>query len=309
MKKLFFAILILIIAVICGCATAATSAQEYFSIGMAYFELGKYEEAEMWLNRARQFDRTMAASQYNLGRIAFELQRYDEAAEHFEEILKKDPDNVLALRAAAYSRIKTGEIDIAQMHYDKLLELVPENADDGYNHALVLYAMERYVEAEQVLERYSYSMHDNRDLLLLYARTKSAQNKVEAIDSFFAWLSEGSDPKVRYEYALTLEYHELYARAIEEYRKAISEVTPQTGNIKKSDIRFALARVLLIADGESTEGIIEMQNAVAEGFNDISAIEKLIESGKVTGANRDSLRDLVSSIRRELETDPESGSQ
>jgi len=314
MKNLFFAILILIAAVICGCATAATSAQEYFSIGMAYFELGKYEEAEMWLNRAKQFDRTMAASQYNLGRIAFEMQRYNEAAEHFEDILIKDPDNVLALRAAAYSRIKTGEIDIAQTHYDRLLELVPENADDGYNHALVLYAMERYAEAEQVLEKYSTtslysSMSDNRDIHLLYARTMSAQNKIEAIDSFSAWLNEGSDPKVRYEYALALEYHELYARAIEEYRKAISEVTSQTNNIKKSDIRFALARVLLIADGESTEGIIEMQNAVAEGFNDAAEIEKLIEGGKVTGANRDSLRDLVSSIRRELETDPESSSQ
>jgi len=315
MKNLFFAILILIAAVICGCATAATSAQEYFSIGMAYFELGKYEEAEMWLNRARQFDRTMAASQYNLGRIAFELQRYDEAAQLFEEILEKDPDNVLALRAAAYSRIKTGEIDVAQRHYNKLLELVPENADDGYNHALVLYAMQRYGEAEQVLERYSYSMQDNRELTLLYARTLSAQNKVEAVNIFSAWLNESSDPKVRYEYALALEHHELYARAIEEYRLAISQVAPQTNNIKKSDIRFALARVLLIADGESTEGITEMQDAVAEGFNDPAAIEELIESGKVTGANTDSLRDLVSSMRRgqpqseESETDPESGSQ
>jgi len=317
MKKITFAVLILITILIYSCATAATSAEEYFSIGMAYFELGKYEEAERWLNRALQFDRTMAASQYNLGRLAFEMGRYDESAQHFENILLKDPDNIFALRAAAYARIKTGEFDIAQKHYDRLLELVPENADDGYNHALVLYAMERYREAEQVLEKYIYSMQDNRELTLLYARTMSAQNKIEAVNIFSAWLNEGSDPKVRYEYALALEYHELYARAVEEYRMAISEVTSQTGNIKKSDIRFALARVLLIADGESAEGIIEMQNAVAEGFNETSAIEKLIESGKVTGVNLNSLKDLASSLRRgqmqneeeDLETDSESRSQ
>jgi len=331
MKKLLFSALIFFTsiffaALICGCAGNAASAQEYFSIGMAYFELGKYEEAEKWLNRARHSDRTMTASQYNLGRLAFERQRYSEAAKYFEDILKIDPNNVLALRAAAYTRIKTGDIDIAQRHYSRLLELVPENADDGYNHALVLYAMERYDDAEQVLEKYRNSLYDNRDLLLLYARTQSAQNKVEAIDTFSTWLAEGSDPKVRYEYALTLEYHELYARALEELRKAITEVTSSTDNIKKSDIRFALARVLLIADGDNTEGITEMRGAVEEGFNDVDAVEKLIEGGKVTGANRDSLRDIASGMRRteaarieaeeakqaqenDLETDPEGGSQ
>jgi len=320
MRKFILPALILLAAIICGCAgTAAASAQEYFSIGMAYFELGKYEEAEKWLNRARQSDKTMTASQYNLGRLAFERQRYGEAARLFEDILKKDPDNVLALRAAAYTRIKTGEIDIAQRHYGRLLELVPESADDGYNHALVLYAMERYDEAEQVLEKYRFALQDSKDMLLLYARTQNAQKKVEAIDSFSSWLNEYTDPKVRYEYALALEEHELYARALEEYRKAISEVTSSTEDIKKSDIRFALARVLLIADSESAEGITEMQSAVKEGFNDIAAIEELIESGKVTGANLNSLENIAYDMRRTeeeqseeeeaeeslLETDPE----
>jgi len=330
MKKLVLSALILISAAICACTTMAASAEEYFSIGMAYFELGKYEEAEKWLNRAKQADKTMLASQYNLGRLAFEMGRHNEAAEIFEDILKKDPDNVLVLRAAAYTRIKTGDIDIAQTHYGKLLELVPENADDGYNHALVLYAMERYDEAEQVLEKYSYSLYDSKDMLLLYARAMNAQNKVEAIDIFSNWLKVNSDPKVRYEYASILEHHELYARAIEEYRTAISEVTSTTNNIKKGDIQFALARVLMIADGENTEGITEMQNAVAEGFSDITAIEELIESGMISGANIDSLKELVSDIRRkqaeqkeeeppveeveendddDSETDSESGSQ
>ena len=296
LSALVFSSLIFFALIICGCAGMAASAEEYYSIGMAYFDLGKYDEAEKWLNRARQSDRTMTASQYNLGRLAFERQRYDEAAKYFEDVLKIDPDNVLALRAAAYTRIKTGDIDIAQRHYSRLLELIPENADDGYNHALVLYAMERYDEAEQVLEKYPHSLYDNRDILLLYARIQSAQNKVEAIDNFSAWLSGGSDPKVRYEYALALEYNELYARALEEYKRAITEVTSSTANIKRSDIRFALARVLLIADSESTEGIAEMRNAVEEGFNDAGAIEKLIESGKVSSANSDSLRDIASGI-------------
>ncbi|MDR2258264.1 MAG: tetratricopeptide repeat protein, partial [Treponema sp.] len=91
-----------------SCATWGASAEEYYSLGMAYFELGKFEEAEKWLNRARAADKTKTASEYNLGRIAFEAGRYQDAAKLFERILKKDPENVMALKAAAYTRIKTG---------------------------------------------------------------------------------------------------------------------------------------------------------------------------------------------------------
>jgi len=74
-----------------------------------------------------------------------------------------------------------------------------------------------------------------------------------------------------------------------------------------------------------------MQGAVEEGFNDADAVEKLIEGGKVTGANRESLRTIASGMRRAeaarieaeeaqkseeekaeedvSETDPEGGSQ
>jgi tetratricopeptide (TPR) repeat protein len=289
---------LILTATLCRCAGTAVSAQEYFSIGMAYFELGKYEDAERWLNRARQADRTMVASQYNLGRLAFERQRYEEAAKHFEDILKRDPDNVLALKAAAYTRIKTGDIADAERHYSRLLELVPESADDGYNHALVLYAMGRYSAAEEVLQRYPFSLMENKDVLLLYARSQSAQNKIEAIDNFAGWLSENSNPKVRYEYADALERHGLYARALEEYRKTLSEITSASSDPGRGSVRFAIARVLLTADADSREGIAEMEGAVSDGFVNIAAAEELLNSGKVRAANRDALRNIINNMRR-----------
>jgi len=299
MKKRINLIFLLLLAVsICGCVGMAVSAQEYYAIGMAYFEIGKYEEAESWLNRAAQADRTMTASKYNLGRLAFERQRYEEAAKHFEDILKRDPDNTLALKAAAYTRIRTGDIEKAEKYYSRLLELVPESADDGYNHALVLYAMGRYSSAEEVLEKYSFFMEENKDVLLLYARSRSAQNKVEAIDNYANWLSVNSDSKVRYEYAQALEYHGLYARALEEYRTVLSALETASVDPRKSDVRFALARTLLVADAENSEGITEMQGAVSDGFNDITAVEKLLNSGKLNAANRNSLRSIVDNMRR-----------
>ena len=307
MKKVFlfiFTAFVLSALVICGCYSMAASAEEYYSIGMAYYELGNFREAEIWLNRARSADRTMVASAYNLGRIAYEMHRYEEAAKYFEDILVRDPNNILALKAAAYTRIKTNDFNIADRHYARLLELVPESADDGYNHALVLYAMERYGEAEKVLERYMFSLLENNDMQLLYARIQAAQNKVEALDSYTLWLNNNTDPKVRSEYAKTLEQHEFYARAIEEYRLAISETQP-TDRQLRADIYFSLASVLFIADGESSEGITELQNAVNEGFNDIEAVEKLLTNSSISTQNRDSIRNIINNMRRALEGMPE----
>jgi len=280
-----------------SCAGTAASAQEYFSIGMAYFELGKYEEAEKWLNRAKQADRTMVASTYNLGRIAYETKRYEDAAKLFESILKKDGDNVLALKAAAYSRIKSGDIEIAEKHYTKLFTLVPESADDGYNHALILFTLERYTQAENVLEKYPASLLENKDTMLLYARCQAKLKKVEAIDSYSNWLSVNSDGKVRYEYAQLLENNALYARALEEYKKALTETDDKAVDPKKNEIRFAIARVLIIADGENAEGVKELNEAVTDGFNDIGAVEKLLNN-KISAANKKNIQEIIANMRK-----------
>jgi tetratricopeptide (TPR) repeat protein len=292
---LFF-LIFLLLSIFSSCAGTAASAQEYFSIGMAYFELGKFDEAEKWLNRAKQTDRTMVASTYNLGRLAYERQRYEDAAKLFESILKKDSDNVLALKAAAYSRIKTGDIETAEKYYSRLLSLVPESADDGYNHALVLFALERYTKAEEILGKYPAALLENKDTMLLYARCEAKLKKVEAIDCFSNWLSVNSDAKVRYEYAQVLEDNELYARALEEYQKALTDTLETAVNPKKCEIRFAVSRVLLIADGENIEGINELKSAVDDGYNDIAAVEKLL-SYKISAANRSSIQNIINNMK------------
>jgi tetratricopeptide (TPR) repeat protein len=292
-----FVFLIFPAVILCGCATAATSAEEYYSIGMAYFDLGKFDEAEKWLNRAKTTNKTMIASEYNLGRIAFETKRYQEAAEYFEKILKKDQDNILALKAAAYSRIKTGEIELAEKHYDRLLKLVPESADNGYNHALVLYAMERYGDAEKILKTYPYALPDSNEMTLLYARCLFAQNKVEAIDNYAKWLESNSDVKVRYEYAQILERNELYARALEEYRRALTDYGDKTVEPKRGDLHFAVARLLLAADSESDEGITEMEAAVKDGFEDIEAAEELHKKEAVSADNKAKLAEIINNMK------------
>jgi tetratricopeptide (TPR) repeat protein len=292
-----------------SCASFSASAEEYYSIGMAYFELGKFDEAEYWLNRAKAVDKTKVASEYNLGRIAFETGRFEEAAVIFDRILAKDPQNTLALRAAAYTRIKTGELTKAERYYQQVLALIPESVDDGYNYALVLFAVKKFEEAEKTLLKNPYALEENKDSLLLYARIQKAQDKVEAIDTYAKFLINNPDPKVRYEYAQMLEDRELYAKAVEEYRTILTELsqddTDTTGmkprddttGIKRQDVRFSLARVLLIADSENPEGLTELEGAISDGFTDEEALENLAADEKISLANQDRIRGIITKMK------------
>ncbi|GHU15058.1 hypothetical protein FACS1894163_00540 [Spirochaetia bacterium] len=281
-----------------SCVTSgAASAEEYFSIGMAYFEMGKFAEAEQWLNRARAADKTKTASEYNLGRIAFETGRYKDAIALFDKVLAKDPVNVMALKAAAYTRIKTGELEAAEKLYQRVLDLLGDSADDGYNYALVLYALKKYEAAEELIGNNQYALLENKDIILLYARTQKALGKVEAADSYAKWLMDNKDPKVRYEYAQVLEQAELYARALEECRTALTELKNDK-DLTKGELRYAIARLIFIADGENPEGMTELKGAIADGYNDIEVMEELVLDERINADLRKEIKIIIDDAKR-----------
>jgi len=301
----FFPLLIMPGFFSCASQSAQTAqAEEYFSIGMAYYELGKFTDAEVWFNRARAADKTLVASDYNLGRIAFDMRRYADAANYFEGVLALDSQNVMALKAAAYSRIKNGDLEMAEAHYDRVLALVPESADDGYNYALVLYGLEKYEKCEAVLNKYPFSLEEKPSSILLFARAQKAQNKVEAVDSYAKWLivhTGAANPQGLYEYAQVLEDAGLYARAIEQYRDAIKALTRDTEDLKKANLMFGEARLLLTVDPENEEGLTAFGSAVDGGFSDTEAFEALLADARITNDKKAELRRIFD--RREKEED------
>ena len=302
-KAFFFLLALPVLAGFSSCASqGATQAEEYFSIGMAYFEMGKFAEAEMWLNRARAADKTMFASEYNLGRIAYETGRYEDAVKYFETILKSDPDNVMALKAAAYSRIKNGDLEKAESLYSRVLELIPESADDGFNYALVLYGMEKYEDCEAVLNKYPFALEEKAPSVLLLARAQRAMKKVEAVDTYAKWTlvnTSSANAQGLYEFAQVLEEAGLNARALEQYDEAIEALTKDTESLKKSTIRFEKARLLLTEDPENADGMTEFNTAITEGFSDTDAIEALIQDTRITQYNKDDLIRALQKINNE----------
>ncbi|MDR1230112.1 MAG: tetratricopeptide repeat protein [Spirochaetaceae bacterium] len=305
-----FAVMLVAAQMLVSCASQNASAEEYYSIGMAYYNMGKFDEAERWLTRAQSADRTMTASEYQLGRIAFENKRYSEAAGYFERIIKKDRQNVLALEAAAYARIKMGDNARALEYYREVLALVPESADDGYNYALLLYAAGEYAEAEQVLVKYDYNLPDNGDAQLLLARVQTAADKPEAIDSYALYLAGTADAAARCEFAEVLAKNEFYARGIEEYKKALEEVTKETETLKKANIRFETARLMFIADSEGDAALTELQGAIADGFTDIEKVDALLGDSRLSVETKETIRTAADAIRQpEPESESDSGTE
>ena len=227
-----------------SCVSSAAKAEEYYALGTAYFELQKYAEAESWFNRAKFHRSTKTASEYNLGRIAYETGRYKEAYSYFEQILGKDEENITALKAAAYTCIKLEELEKAEKHYRKILDLVPESYDDGYNYALVLLALGKTEASEKVLIKYNNT--ENPQALLILARSQKLQGKPEAADAYSASLLKEDDPLVRIEYAAYLAGTGLKAKALEEYGKALEN--SGLSEEKKEEVRKAVE--LLETDGK-----------------------------------------------------------
>ena len=302
--KLITCLAALLFLIVTGCesqqkARETAQAEEYFTIGMAYFELGRYADAEVWLNRARAVDKTLIASEYNLGRIAYETGRFTVAAEYFENVLAQDPDNIMALQATAFMRIRSGDLKRAEELYDRVLEILPESVDNGFNYALVLYGLEKYEESEKVLAKYPDALKENPSAILLTARAQRAQNKVEAIDSYAGWLeiyTGDPNPQIFYEYAQVLEKAEHYARALDQYDHAIEALTKDTASLTMANLRFKKARILLAVDPENEEGIDGFFFAIDNGFSDTEAIEELLSDERVTSDNKEEIRNALYDI-------------
>ncbi|MDR1507547.1 MAG: tetratricopeptide repeat protein [Treponema sp.] len=284
-----------LVFVFSSCVSLAV-AEDYYALGTGYFDLGKYAEAEKWFEKSKFNEKTKMASMYNLGRISFELGSYDKALNYFEIVIKEDPENLTALKAAAYTCVKKGDAAAALDYYRRAAELVPESGEDRYNYALLLDALGMYAEAETALG----APRDDGKTLLLLARVRKSLGKPEAIDAYSAYLEKTDDPAVRFEFAETLEEQKLYARALEQYSR-LAEASPDSQGSsrdgenpppEKSLVLFRVARVLLASDPADEKGLAALEEAVKNGYAVRAEIDAVLETARMPEEKKQELRNL-----------------
>lgn len=298
MKKncdwLFISVLLIFVFLACASGPASVSEDELYSLGKSYYDIGKYSEAEVWFQKASKFKKTKHASLYYLGRIAFQKQNYKDAAKIFEELLKTDTDNVVLLKAAAFSNLKAYLFEKAEIQYMRLIKLVPGSKDSTYGYALVLYGLKKYVESYRVLKDAKAESGDDRDALLLLARVERLLGFPEALDHYSKWLEKGDDPVVLKELAEVAEHQNLYSRAIEAYKKLKQTNRDELAGLQKGEIDFLIGRLILIADPVDNQGLKSIEVALSAGYSNNEAFDLLLANSKLSETQRQSLIDLFS---------------
>ncbi len=306
-SRRYFRFLFITLAAICmlgACATTGPMGDEYFSIGMAYFDVGKFAQSEKWLLKAQGFPKNRHASLYNLGRIYFETKRYGESIQAFDELLELDPENILALKSAAFVRIKVGTGEAlaqALSLYEKVVALVPDSTDSGYNYALVLFTLKEYGRAETVLMGLPETLQETGEALLLLARAQKAIGKAESIDSYEAWLDEWDEPKVMVEYAEACESAGFFARAVEAYDMVFESIESGSKGAaelnKDGALRFRKSRALMASGSE--EGLVELDSAVSDGFKDAEQLENLLGDTRLPEKFRARIEEILTELEKE----------
>jgi predicted Zn-dependent protease len=156
--------------------------------------------------------------------------------------------------------------------------------------------MKKYPECEAVLQKFAQNLENNKDTLLLLARVQAIQDKPEALNSFDLWLSKNDDPLVRYEYGNALVKNDFLAKAVEQYKKAMSGITDKTTDITKPQARFALAVAEVKADPDNDAGMDDMRGAVTDGYKDIDSVRALLDDKKITDKRKDEIKSLIADM-------------
>lgn len=127
------------------------------TLGMIYYETGRYEKAELALLRALTFDENDAASHHQLGWIYYQQDKLAKAEASFQNAINLKPDYWLYTNDLGqfYSRLTRHRDAIPQ--FERVIELRPENPW-GYTNVGVQYhnmgeldeAIKWYLEATTV---------------------------------------------------------------------------------------------------------------------------------------------------------------
>jgi len=256
----------------CLTTPVATEAREWYEIGNAWYDQGKWDKAGKAYSRALALDPSLKAASYNLSRALAEAGDYDGAFEAIEGVVAADPSNVRALSAKAYILYRKGDAAAALRVYDEVLKLDPYAPDAIYNATLLRDASGDHAGAIAGIEPLAKAKADDSDIQLLYARVLAKGGRTEdAIAAYSVAIGLGK---------LTAEDNRLlgdlytetrsFSKAIDSYQAAVS------ANPKDAVAWFSLARLKLAQADDGKGGLEALKKALEAGFADADAAEALL---------------------------------
>lgn len=283
----------------CHTVTEQRLAEEYYNLGNTFFDLEDYDRAVAQYTRALTIDPNFSRAEYNLVISYLELNRYGDARELLEQLLERDPENLLLHESDAYIDYLSGETEQAVEKYELVLEADPQRASALYNMALIHYTNEEYEKGEQLLETAYRINKDDRLVTYYYILTKNALERppAEIRQLTRDILTESWDD---YEKLLQLGILLEGLRYFSDAQTAFQNI--EESATQYSEALFRIGRIFLIAIGEPQDGFENIEQALEGGFRNDELFVELYNDERLL--QRRQLGDLFSEydITVELES-------
>lgn len=122
----------------------------------------------------------------------FDTARTDMAMDRFDRILELQPDNERATAMLAKACLVQGEPEEAEMHYEKLCMLNPDNMGYALNYCVALTETDKYDEAVTLLYKLNYEHPESLETVRVLAWGLMGQGRLEQAEKEYERLL-GSD--------------------------------------------------------------------------------------------------------------------
>lgn len=268
---LFSAVLLL-----ASCVTGLSRsdlAVDYYNLGNAYADLGRDDKALEYYGKAVNLKPDLVRASYNLARIYLKQGKIDAARKILEDLLARDPKNVMVLQTEAYALFLAGEKEKSLTTYRHALELDPLSPDLLYNLSIVEHAIGKLDDAYAHAAKAHTIAPDNTDILLRTAEFAADTGKTgEAIKDYEDYVQQKPDDA-----AAEASLGDLYA-AEHFYDRALKAYDASLNQKQDAAVLFRKARIELTAAEDTAGGLRDLDAALKAGFKEGKAISELVSS-------------------------------
>ncbi|MGE4490320.1 MAG: tetratricopeptide repeat protein [Kiritimatiellales bacterium] len=149
------------------------------AIGMLYLQQEDFTNAAVHLEKALKEDKTFDVFT-NLGAAYIGSKDYEKAERVLQEALKLQPENPICHINLAILYRKMDRANQAVYHFEKYIDLRPDDINTMQGYALYLTKLERWKEAETFLTALTKEVTDVAPLYFLLAQAHNQNGKQEA---------------------------------------------------------------------------------------------------------------------------------
>ncbi len=271
------------VVILTSCQTLTLQESElshdYYNIGNAYSDLGKYEQAADYYKRALELNPDLNQAAFNLARTNLEIEDNRAALKLLENLESQDDRNLMVLEMLGFVWYKLGDHAKAAGYYKKCLSIDEAHIRSLYNLTVLEMEEERWKESEDYLDR----------LLALENKEEYRTLKAELADA-----RGETDSAIIYYEDLVLEYggskesytalKDLYLKS-EMYKEALDTLDLLIGDETEKEVRkdlyFEKSRIEILILDDVILGQTDLISALEDGYNDRESLDELVEGADV----------------------------